>query len=144
MRRFDRSLPSMEATSSRRTRAGQFSQYVKDPGAWGPQRKNSPGNVSGSFKFLSFVIKAAVGVSFHHILCSRRNRAGNSKYGEKGREREKGRGRSRCAGGRETRERERPGWRRGGTRSTKRDDNMRDTLRSPTVRLIRSGLPWNV
>lgn len=45
MRRFDRGLPSIEDTSSRRTRAGQFSQYVKDPGASGPRWKNSPGNV---------------------------------------------------------------------------------------------------
>lgn len=62
---------------------------------------------------------------------------------EKKREREKDR--SRCAGGRETREKESDQVGAvEGTGSAKRDDNMRDTLRSPTVRLIRSGLPWNV
>lgn len=33
------------------------------------------------------------------------------------------------------------GWRHGGTGSAERDGNMRDTSRSPTVRLIRSRLP---
>lgn len=44
----------------------------------------------------------------------------------------------------EQRKTENTGWRHRGTGSAERDGNMRDTLRSPTVRLIRSGLPWNV
>lgn len=87
----------------------------------------------------------------YFMLSSHCNRAGDGKRREKERVDDRGRGGERCAGGREDDEgkraggeREQPGWRHGGTGSAKRDGNMRDTLRSPTVRLIRSGLPWNV
>lgn len=53
----------------------------------------------------------------------------------------RGRKRENDEGGEEREKREQPGWRHGGTGSAMRDSNMRDTLRSPTVRLIRSGLP---
>lgn len=103
--------------------------------------------VPGSFKFLSFVIRAEGGSPYPAVRYL--TLAVIERLEEK--RQEGARGRMICAGGRdpassrrERREREQPGWRHGGTGSAKRDGNMRDTLRSPTVRLIRSGLPWNV
>lgn len=161
MRCFNRGLSLRKDTRCKED-SRQFSQWVKDPGASGSRRKNKRRrkNAPGREREGERMCACQAHLNSYHSLSapwrtlisplsSRRNRARSLGRKEKEREGEREKMRSlkgkRCAREdeqtmwEERGKREQPGWRHGGTGSAKRDGNMRDTLRSPTVRLIRSG-----